>query len=222
MSKTRLNDFFFNLQHFQWFSTPPPLRWQSPRQPQGQILQPPLRLGHTYVRGLWGRRSTDIKQVLIHDLPTDKRHIKVPQNWQLCPTHVDKKKQVFEKKNPFKCVTRPDLSGDKRFNSEFSPATDPRLLNLQMKSQDYGSSNWRVQRTSRTKHLAIRLRNVVAMYNLAYFGNTVYNYHWTKVNVSFVTMITLIRIVYKICFLYLFLDCFCSNRMMSNSMCMYI
>ena len=31
-------------------------------------------------------------------LPTDKRHIQVPQDRQLCPTYVDnKKKQGFEK-----------------------------------------------------------------------------------------------------------------------------
>ena len=43
-------------------------------------------------------------------MPTDERHIKVPQDRLLCPPHVDnKKKQVFEK-NLFKCVTRPDLT----------------------------------------------------------------------------------------------------------------
>jgi len=54
-------------------------------------------------------RSTDIKQVL-NELPTDKRHIKVPQDRLICPTHVNnKEKQVFET-IPYKCVTRPDLS----------------------------------------------------------------------------------------------------------------
>jgi len=42
-------------------------------------------------------RSTDIIQVL-NELPTDKIHIKVPQDRLLCPTHVDNKKvQLFEK-----------------------------------------------------------------------------------------------------------------------------
>jgi len=42
-------------------------------------------------------RSTDLIKVL-NKLPTDKRHIKVPQDRLLCPTHVDnKKQQVFEK-----------------------------------------------------------------------------------------------------------------------------
>jgi len=55
-------------------------------------------------------RSTDKIQIL-SDLPTDKRHIKVPQDRLLCLTHVDnKKKQVFEK-NLFNCVTRPELGG---------------------------------------------------------------------------------------------------------------
>ena len=41
-------------------------------------------------------RSTYIVEVL-NELPTKKRHIKVPQQRQLCPIHVDnKKKQVFE------------------------------------------------------------------------------------------------------------------------------
>jgi len=44
-------------------------------------------------------------------LPTNKRHIKVPKDRLLCPTHINnKKKQVFEK-FLIKCVTRPDLSG---------------------------------------------------------------------------------------------------------------
>jgi len=51
-------------------------------------------------------RSTNIIQVL-NELPTDKRHIKVPQDRLLCPTHINnKKKQVFL----LKCVTQPDLS----------------------------------------------------------------------------------------------------------------
>jgi len=42
-------------------------------------------------------RSADIIQVL-NELPTDKGHIKVPQDILLCPAHVDnKKKQIFEK-----------------------------------------------------------------------------------------------------------------------------
>jgi len=54
-------------------------------------------------------RTTDIVQVL-NELPTDKRHIKAPEDRLLCNTHADnKKKQVFEKKK-FRCVTRPDLS----------------------------------------------------------------------------------------------------------------
>ena len=32
-SNTLNNYFYFNLKHFQWFSTPPPSRWQSPRPP---------------------------------------------------------------------------------------------------------------------------------------------------------------------------------------------
>ena len=43
-------------------------------------------------------------------MPTDKIHIKVPQDRTICPKRVDnKKKQVFEIFH-FKCVTRPDLS----------------------------------------------------------------------------------------------------------------
>jgi len=65
---------------------------------------------------LWNRenvtkvfpRSSYRIQVL-NEFPTDKRHIKVPQDRLLCSTHVDnKKKQAFEN---FLCVTRPDLSG---------------------------------------------------------------------------------------------------------------
>ena len=41
-------------------------------------------------------RSTDIIQVL-NELPTDKRHIKEPQDRLLCPTHVDNKKKQFSK-----------------------------------------------------------------------------------------------------------------------------
>ena len=41
-------------------------------------------------------RSTDIIQVL-NDLPTDKRHIKEPQDRQLCLTHIDNKKKTFSK-----------------------------------------------------------------------------------------------------------------------------
>jgi len=41
-------------------------------------------------------RSTDIIQVL-NELPTDKSHIKVPQNKLLCPIPVDNKKKRFSK-----------------------------------------------------------------------------------------------------------------------------
>ena len=52
----------------------------------------------------------DIIEVL-NELPTDKRHNKVPQYILLCHTHVDKKhKQVFEK-FLVKCVKQPDPSG---------------------------------------------------------------------------------------------------------------
>jgi len=55
-------------------------------------------------------RSTYIKLVL-NELPTNKRHIKILQDRLLCHTHVDnKKKQVF-KNCLFKCVTRLDPSG---------------------------------------------------------------------------------------------------------------
>ena len=37
-------------------------------------------------------RSTDIIQVL-NELVTDKRHIKVPQDRLLCPSHADNKKK---------------------------------------------------------------------------------------------------------------------------------
>ena len=47
-------------------------------------------------------KSTYIKQVLI-ELPTNKRHIKVPKYRTLCPTYVDNK----NKQNPIKSVTRP-------------------------------------------------------------------------------------------------------------------
>ena len=39
---------------------------------------------------------TDIIQVL-NELPTDKRHIKVPQDRLLCPTYVNNKKDRFSK-----------------------------------------------------------------------------------------------------------------------------
>jgi len=41
--------------------------------------------------------STDIIQVL-NELPTNERHIKVPQDRLLCPTHIDNKKKRFLKK----------------------------------------------------------------------------------------------------------------------------
>ena len=38
-------------------------------------------------------RSTDITQVS-NEMPTDKRHIKVPQDRMQCHTHVNKKKKT--------------------------------------------------------------------------------------------------------------------------------
>ena len=55
-------------------------------------------------------RSTGIIQVL-YELPTNKRHFKVPQDRLLWPTNVDKRKNRFLKKSLLKCVTRPDLGG---------------------------------------------------------------------------------------------------------------
>jgi len=51
----------------------------------------------------------DIIEVL-NELPTDKRHNKVPQDRLLCHTHVDKKhKQVFEN-FLVKCIKQPDFN----------------------------------------------------------------------------------------------------------------
>jgi len=75
-----------------------------------------LETRHKTGKYLWNRenvtkvfpRSSYRIQVL-NEFPTDKRHIKVPQDRLLCSTHVDnKKKQAFQN---FLCVTRPDLSG---------------------------------------------------------------------------------------------------------------
>jgi len=54
-------------------------------------------------------RSTDMIQVL-NELPSDKRHIKVPQDTLLCPTHVNNKIKLVFENILFRCVTRPDLS----------------------------------------------------------------------------------------------------------------
>ena len=44
-------------------------------------------------------------------MPTDKIHIKVPNNRLICSTHVDNKKTTGFLKHIFKCVTRPDHRG---------------------------------------------------------------------------------------------------------------
>ena len=56
-------------------------------------------------------RSTDIIQVL-NELPTDTKHIKVPQDILRCHTHVENKKTRFLKIFFLSVlITRSDLSG---------------------------------------------------------------------------------------------------------------
>jgi len=55
--------------------------------------------------------SSTYKMQALNELPTDIRHIKVPQDRLLCPTAIDNKKKQFSENLLSKCVTRPDLSG---------------------------------------------------------------------------------------------------------------
>ena len=57
-------------------------------------------------------RSTDIHVIqVLNELPTNKRHIKFPQDRLLCPTHFDNKKKQVCENFLCKCVTCPYLNG---------------------------------------------------------------------------------------------------------------